>query len=216
MDVWIAYTLAVLLGISLAAACGMRVFAPLAVLSVASFAGWMTPPDSFAWVGSAPVMVGLCLAVLLEAGAYMIPWLDHALDTAGVPLAAGAGTVVAALQIASVSGVTGSAPIDPGLLWTLSAVAGGGVAIGTHATTAMLRGGSTGVSGGLLNPVFAVAETALSVVISILSVVIPVLAVVAAFGVVALLVTGVLVMRSAMKGAAGTVAKKSKITQAVA
>jgi hypothetical protein len=216
MDVWIAYTLAVLLGISLAAACGMRVFAPLAVLSVASFAGWMTPPDSFAWVGSAPVMVGLCLAVLLEAGAYMIPWLDHALDTAGVPLAAGAGTVVAALQIASVSGVTGSAPIDPGLLWTLSAVAGGGVAIGTHATTAMLRGGSTGVSGGLLNPVFAVAETALSVVISILSVVIPVLAVVAAFGVVALLVTGVLVMRSAMKGAAGTVAKKGKITQAVA
>ncbi|MBU3727784.1 MAG: DUF4126 domain-containing protein [Phycisphaerales bacterium] len=215
MDVWIAYTLAGLLGISLAAACGMRVFAPLAVLSVASFAGWMTPPDSFAWVGSAPVMVGLCLAVLLEAGAYMIPWLDHALDTAGVPLAAGAGTVVAALQIASVSGVTGSAPVDPGLLWTLSAVAGGGVALGTHATTAMLRGGSTGVSGGLLNPVFAIAETALSVVISVLSIVIPVLAVVAALGVVALLVTGVLVMRSALKGVAGA-SKKGKVAQAVA
>lgn len=215
MDVWIAYTLAGLLGISLAAACGMRVFAPLAVLSVASFAGWMSPPDSFAWVGSAPVMVGLCLAVLLEAGAYMIPWLDHALDTAGVPLAAGAGTVVAALQIASVSGVTGSAPVDPGLLWTLSAVAGGGVALGTHATTAMLRGGSTGVSGGLLNPVFAIAETALSVVISVLSIVIPVLAVVAALGVVALLVTGVLVMRSALKGVAGA-SKKGKVAQAVA
>jgi hypothetical protein len=216
MDVWIAYTLAVLLGVSLAAACGMRVFAPLAVLSVASFAGWMTPPDSFAWVGSAPVMVGLCLAVLLEAGAYMIPWLDHALDTAGVPLAAGAGTVVAALQIASVSGMTGSAPVDPGLLWTLSAVAGGGVALGTHATTAMLRGGSTGVSGGLLNPVFAIAETALSVVISVLSIVIPVLAVVAALGVVALLVTGVLVMRSAMKGVAGSVSKKGTVAQGVA
>ena len=216
MDVWIAYTLAVLLGISLAAACGMRVFAPLAVLSVASFAGWMTPPASFAWVGSAPVMVGLCLAVLLEAGAYMVPWLDHALDTAGVPLAAGAGTVVAALQIASVSGMTGSAPIDPGLLWTLSAVAGGGVALGTHATTAMLRGGSTGVSGGLLNPVFAIAETALSVVISILSIVIPVLAVIAALGVVALLVTGVLVMRSAMRGVAGNASKKGKVAQAVA
>lgn len=216
MDVWIAYTLAVLLGISLAAACGMRVFAPLAVLSVASFAGWMTPPDSFAWVGSAPVMVGLCLAVLLEAGAYMVPWLDHALDTAGVPLAAGAGTVVAALQIASVSGMTGSAPIDPGLLWTLSAVAGGGVALGTHATTAMLRGGSTGVSGGLLNPVFAIAETALSVVISILSIVIPVLAVVAALGIVALLVTGVLVMRSAMKGAAGSASKKGPVAQGAA
>jgi hypothetical protein len=216
MDVWIAYTLAVLLGVSLAAACGMRVFAPLAVLSVASFAGWMTPPDSFSWVGSAPVMVGLCVAVLLEAGAYMIPWLDHALDTAGVPLAAGAGTVVAALQIASVSGMTGSAPVDPGLLWTLSAVAGGGVAIGTHATTAMLRGGSTGVSGGLLNPVFAIAETALSVVISVLSIVIPVLAVVAALGVVALLVTGVLVMRSAMKGVAGSVSKKGTVAQGVA
>jgi hypothetical protein len=216
MDVWIAYTLAALLGVSLAAACGMRVFAPLAVLSVASFAGWMTPPDSFAWVGSAPVMVGLCLAVLLEAGAYMIPWLDHALDTAGVPLAAGAGTVVAALQIASVSGMTGSAPVDPGLLWTLSAVAGGGVALGTHATTAMLRGGSTGVSGGLLNPVFAIAETALSVVISVLSIVIPVLAVVAAFGVVALLVTGVLVMRSAMKGLAGSASKKGTVAQGVA
>ena len=216
MDVWIAYTLAVLLGISLAAACGMRVFAPLAVLSVASFAGWMTPPDSFAWVGSAPVMVGLCLAVLLEAGAYMVPWLDHALDTAGVPLAAGAGTVVAALQIASVSGMTGSAPIDPGLLWTLSAVAGGGVALGTHATTAMLRGGSTGVSGGLLNPVFAIAETALSVVISVLSIVIPVLAVIAALGVVALLVTGVIVMGSAMRGVSGNASKKGKVAQAVA
>lgn len=216
MDVWIAYTVAALLGISLAAACGMRVFAPLAVLSVASFAGWMTPPDSFAWVGSAPVMVALCLAVLLEAGAYMMPWLDHALDTAGVPLAAGAGTVVAALQIASVSGMTGSAPLDPGLLWTLSAVAGGGVALGTHATTAMLRGGSTGVSGGLLNPVFAIAETALSVVISILSVVIPVLAVVAALGVVALLVTGVLVMRSAMKGVAANATKKGPLAQGAA
>lgn len=161
-------------------------------------------------------MVGLCVAVLLEAGAYMIPWLDHALDTAGVPLAAGAGTVVAALQIASVSGMTGSAPVDPGLLWTLSAVAGGGVAIGTHATTAMLRGGSTGVSGGLLNPVFAIAETALSVVISVLSIVIPVLAVVAALGVVALLVTGVLVMRSAMKGVAGSVSKKGTMAQGVA
>ena len=216
MDVWIAYTLAVLLGISLAAACGMRVFAPLAVLSVASFAGWMTPPASFAWVGSAPVMVGLCLAVLLEAGAYMVPWLDHALDTAGVPLAAGAGTVVAAIQIASVSGMTGSAPVDPGLLWTLSAVAGGGVALGTHATTAMLRGGSTGVSGGLLNPVFAIAETALSVVISVLSIVIPVLAVVAALGIVALLVTGVLVMRSAMKGVAGSASKKGRMERGVA
>ncbi len=213
MDVWIAYTLAGLLGISLAAACGMRVFAPLAVLSVACFAGWMTPPTSFAWVGSGPVMVGLCLAVLLEAGAYMIPWLDHALDAAGVPLAAGAGTVVAALQIASVSGVTGSAPIDPGLLWTLSAVAGGGVALGTHATTAMLRGGSSGVSGGLLNPVFAIAETALSVVISVLSIVLPVLAIVAALGVCALLVTGVLVMRSAMKGFAGSAGKKGPVAQ---
>ena len=89
MDAAIAYTVAVLLGISLAAACGMRVFAPLAVLSVACFAGWMTPPASFAWVGSGPVMVGLCLAVLLEISAYMVPWLDHALDTAGIPLAAG-------------------------------------------------------------------------------------------------------------------------------
>lgn len=216
MDVWIAYTLAALLGVSLAAACGMRVFAPLAVLSVASFAGWMTPPDSFMWVGSGPVMAGLCLAVLLEASAYMIPWLDHALDTAAVPLAAGAGTVVAALQIASVSGMTGSAPVDPGLLWTLSAVAGGGVAVGTHATTAMLRGGSTGVSGGLLNPVFAIAETALSVVISVLSIVIPVLAVIAALGVCALLVTGVLVMRSAMRGVVGTSAKNGQVAQGVA
>lgn len=216
MDVWIAYGLAVLLGISLAAACGMRVFAPLAVLSVASFAGWMTPPASFAWVGSAPVMVGLCLAVLLEVGAYMIPWLDHALDAAGVPLAAGAGTVVAAIQIASVSGMTGSAPIDSGVLWTLSAVAGGGVALGTHATTAMLRGGSTGVSGGLLNPVFAIAETALSVVIAVLSIVIPVLAVIAALAVVALLVTGVLVMRSAMRGVAGGAEKKGRMARGVA
>lgn len=200
MDAAIAYTVAVLLGISLAAACGMRVFAPLAVLSVACFAGWMTPPASFAWVGSGPVMVGLCLAVLLEISAYMVPWLDHALDTAGIPLAAGAGTLVAALQIASVAGATGTAPIDPGVLWTLSAIAGGGVALGTHATTAMLRGGSTGVSGGILNPVFAVAETALSVVISVLSIVIPVLAIVAAVGICAILVTGVLVMRAAMRG----------------
>ena len=193
---------------------------PVKTMAPAAMRTWrsieMTPPASFAWVGSAPVMVGLCLAVLLEAGAYMIPWLDHALDTAGVPLAAGAGTVVAALQIASVSGVTGSAPIDPGLLWTLSAVAGGGVALGTHATTAMLRGGSTGVSGGLLNPVFAIAETALSVVISVLSIVIPVLAVIAAFGVVALLVTGVLVMRSAIKGTGGGAAKKGRVAQGVA
>jgi hypothetical protein len=64
--------------------------------------------------------------------------------------------------------------------------------------------------------VFAIAETALSVVISILSIVIPVLAVVAALGIVALLVTGVLVMRSAMRGVAGSAAKKGRMAQGVA
>jgi hypothetical protein len=91
--------LGVCLGLGLAAACGFRVFVPMFLMSVAAKAGYMEPADGFAWLASWPAVTAFGTATLLEAGAYYVPWLDHALDTIASPAAVVAGIVTAAASI---------------------------------------------------------------------------------------------------------------------
>lgn len=176
----VGYVFAGLVGFSLAAACGMRIFAPLAILSAAVHFGWISPGDKLSWIGSTPALVCFSLACVIEALGMMIPWVDHALDVAGAPVAAVAGTLVMATQLASAAGVDTSA-VPAWVTWALAAVVGGGVATGVHAATGTMRAGSTAVSGGLLNPFFSLAETVSSFVLSALAVVLPIVAVIIAF-----------------------------------
>ena len=105
----VSYGFAILVGFALSAACGMRIFAPLAIVAVATHFGWINPGGGFAWIGSTPAVICFAVECVLEILGMLIPWLDHVLDVAGTPVAAVAGTVVMASQLAAVSGIDTSA-----------------------------------------------------------------------------------------------------------
>lgn len=157
-------------GIGLAAASGFRVFVPLFGASLAARLGYFDPDPSFAWVVSPVATVVLGVAVLAELGAYLVPWLDNALDTVATPAAVIAGTVLAAFTL-------GDAPEV--LQWVLAVVAGGGTAGLVQGVTVAARAGSLVATGGLGNPLVAIAEAVLSVIVTVLAVVVPLLALIA-------------------------------------
>ena len=84
---------AILIGLGLAAACGLRVFLPLLVLSVSAQLGVTDLGESWAWAGSWPAITALGVAAAIEVGAYWVPWLDHGLDLIAGPCAVVAGTL---------------------------------------------------------------------------------------------------------------------------
>ena len=151
-------------GLCLSAACGFRVFVPLLVTSAASAAGYLSLSPGFEWIGSTPALVAFATATVLEILGYLVPGLDHVLDAAGSPLAMIAGTLVAASFLFD---------MDPFLKWTLAVVAGGGAAGAVHGLTALTRGKSSAVTGGLANPVLSAGETILSFLISVIGVAVP-------------------------------------------
>ena len=161
------YLLYVLLGIGLAAACGLRVFVPFLAISIAALTGQITLAPDFAWLGSWPALIVFGVATVLEIVAYYVPWLDHVLDIAATPAAIIAGIVVTA------SVVTGMNPV---LRWTLAAIAGGGIAAAVQLATVTLRRASTYATAGLAHPLAATIETGGSVGMSVLSLLLPIVA----------------------------------------
>ena len=159
--------LSVLLGIGLAAACGFRVFVPFLLVGIAARTGHVELGPSFAWMASTPALIALGVAMVIEIGAYYVPWLDHAMDIAATPAAVVAGMVMTA------SVVTG---IDPMLKWTLALIAGGGIAGTMQALTVGTRKVSLLTTGGLGNPVVSTFELLGSVLLTMLAIVLPILA----------------------------------------
>jgi hypothetical protein len=162
--------LSLLIGVALAAACGLRVFVPLLAMSVAARAGHFMPAAGFAWLGSDTALIALAAATVIEVAAYHVPWLDHLLDHAAAPLAVAAGVISVAASAHQLS---------PFLRWALAVIAGGGGAGLFQGLTSLGRLGSTFATGGIGNPFFATAETAASVVISLAALALPLLAVLA-------------------------------------
>jgi hypothetical protein len=161
--------LSVMIGISLAAAAGFRVFVPLLVLSIAAKAGAVSLDPSLAFIASTPALVALSIATIAEIGAYKIPWIDHALDTVTTPAAVVAGTILAGSQFSFI-GQQGEL-----LQWAAAIIAGGSVAAAVQTTTVATRGASTITTGGIANPFIAVIESFLAVLTSILAIIVPVL-----------------------------------------
>jgi hypothetical protein len=88
--------LSIVLGIGLAAATGFRVFLPMLIVSGAAYTGYLPLGDNFAWLGTAPSLVMLSVAAIIEILAYYIPGLDNLLDALATPAAFVAGTVLSA------------------------------------------------------------------------------------------------------------------------
>lgn len=137
------------LGIGLSAACGLRVFAPFTVMSVAALAGQLTLSPNFAWIGTTEALIVFGIATLLEILSYYIPWVDNLLDSIAIPTAIVAGAVATAAVLTDVS---------PLMRWTLAAIAGGGTAGIIQMGTTWVRGLSSITTGGLGNFVVSTGE----------------------------------------------------------
>lgn len=154
-------------GLSLAAACGFRIFLPLLALGIAARAELVPLAGGFEWLATTPALAAFAVATALETAAYYIPWLDHLLDLAATPAAVGAGVLASASVLTE---------LPPLLQWSVALVGGGTAAGIVKGATSLLRLGSTATIGGLGNPALASAEGAAAGVLSLLAILVPVLA----------------------------------------
>ena len=149
------------LGLGLAAACGFRIFIPPLMMGVGNRFDLYELEGSFIWVGEDWAIAVFAIATLLEIGGYYVPWIDNLLDTVATPAAVIGGIFVTS---ASLEG-----DVDPSIQWILATIAGGSTAgviqLGTVATRAV----STGVTGGLANPVVSTLEALASIICILLS-----------------------------------------------
>ncbi|MBW4652310.1 MAG: DUF4126 domain-containing protein [Kaiparowitsia implicata GSE-PSE-MK54-09C] len=156
-----------MLGISLSAACGFRVFVPLLVMSAAAVLGQVDLPSNLDWVESQQALVLFAIASVIEIVGYYIPWFDSILEVVALPAAVIAGTIVTAS--------TAPEQMNPLVQWTLAFFAGGGIAGVTRGMNWFLRIISTAVSAGLTNPVLATLELAIALLLTGLALTMPLL-----------------------------------------
>lgn len=151
-------------GISLAASCGLRVFVPLFIVSIAVRFFGFPVNEHFAWVGSWLAVVILGTATIAELLAYYIPLVDNTLDMINVPLTLIAGTVM----------MCGVLPeLHPCLKWGIAVVLGGGAASMSKLVMSIIRGVSTSMTSGFANHIVATCENVCAVMFSIFSILIP-------------------------------------------
>ena len=160
---------ALCVGISLSAACGFRVFAPLLIVSLAVRGGAFSVAESFQWIGSDVALLMLLTATIVEVLAYYIPFVDNLLDTVSVPLAMIAGAIV-------MTGMLGELP--PALRWGFGIAFGSASAGLVQTSTAAVRGGSTAATAGAANRIFATIENFFAFVFSVLAIDVPVICVI--------------------------------------
>ena len=156
--------ISILLGVSLAAAVGFRIFVPLLIMSIASMGGYLNLSSGFEWIGSFPALIIFAAASIFELAAYFIPFVDNLLDTIAGPIAVIAGTIVMASSIVE---------MEPIYKWTLAIIAGGGAAGLVQSLTTITRGASSLTTAGLGNPVVTATETSAALGISVLAIFFP-------------------------------------------
>lgn len=167
------HILALCLGVTLSAAAGFRVFLPPLVMSLGAIHGDLPLASGFEWLGTYPAAIALGAATVIEILAYYIPVVDNLLDTIEIPTAIAVGTILTAASLGDV---------NPVLQWTLAVIAGGGTAGIIDSFTAVTRLASTGVTGGVGNPLFATMEALSSAVLSLLALLVPFLAIALVMG----------------------------------
>lgn len=156
-----------LIGVSLSATSGFRIFVPLLILSLAALAGWVELSPTFVWIGTYPALVALLIATLLEIVSYFFPYVDNLLGIVAVPISIIAGTLITASLIVD---------LHPMLTWVLAIIAGGGAALGGSALSNTVHAGSTATTAGMANPAVSFVESIFTLFISILAVLLPFLA----------------------------------------
>ena len=176
--------MATLMGISLAAASGFRVFLPPFLLSLAARFNvvWFLDIDligtQFEFFTSTLSIVVLGIATVAEFAAFYAPWIDNALDTIATPASIMAGVAMTAIVLEG---------NDPIIQWTVAIVAGGGVAATIQSATVATRGLSSTFTFGLGNSAVATGENVASVALTLIAILIPFLSALFVLLIVALL-----------------------------
>jgi hypothetical protein len=158
--------ISLLLGLSLSAACGFRVFIPFLVVSTAAVENWINLPNDLSWLDTNQAIILFATASLIEVILYYFPLLDNLLDTIALPLVTVIGVWVTYNSLPEMNALT---------QWTIAIIAGGGTAGITKGLNSLLRLGSTGITGGLGNSLFATIEMIIAVLIAGLALIVPIL-----------------------------------------
>ncbi len=165
-----AVIIATLMGISLAAASGFRVFLPPFLLSLAARFDivWFLEIDlvdtQFEFFTSTLAIAILGIATVAEFAGFYVPWIDNALDTVATPASILAGVAMTAIVL------EGTAPI---IQWAVAIVAGGGVAATIQSATVVTRSLSSTFTFGLGNSAVATGENVASVALTLIAILIP-------------------------------------------
>jgi hypothetical protein len=151
---------------SLAACAGLRAFLPLLIISIFARAGHVQLGESFSFLASTPALIVFGGATALELIGDFIPAVDHLLDTAGAFIKPIAGAVLASAVIVK---------MDPVLAIVLGIIVGGSLSEVIHLKKAGLRLISTGLTGGVANPLLSLTEDAGALLGTILSILAPII-----------------------------------------
>lgn len=158
--------LGITVGIGLSAACGFRIFVPLLIMNLASLTGHIQLSPGFEWIGNDYASFAFGTATLVEILGYYIPWLDHILDLIASPAAIIAGIIATASMVMDLS---------PFLKWTLSLIAGGGVAALVQGVTVLFRTKSSVWTAGTGNVLVSSLELIGSIITALLAIIVPIL-----------------------------------------
>jgi hypothetical protein len=171
--------LALVSGVGIAAATGLRAFLPLLAVGLAGRAGLLPLRADAQWLASDPALWALGAATALEIAGDKVPAVDHALDAIGTVLRPVAAWVA---TYAVLSGW--------GAPWAqLAALVFGAGALAVHAAKAKTRAGSTALTLGAGNPVLSLIEDGFAVSLLALAILVP-LAALAGVALVAWLLSG--------------------------
>ena len=181
-----AVIMATLMGISLAAASGFRVFLPPFLLSLAARFDivWFLEIDllgtEFEFFTSTLAIAVLGIATVAEFAGFYVPWIDNVLDTVATPASILAGVAMTAIVLEGT---------DPIIQWAVAIVAGGGVAATIQSATVVTRSLSSTFTFGLGNSAVATGENVASVALTLIAILIPFISAFVVLLLVALLVS---------------------------
>lgn len=120
----------VMMGIGLAACCGLRAWMPLLIAGLLARSGYVPVSPAFAFLTRTDALIVFSVATVLELIGDKVIVIDHILDAIGTFVRPAAGTVLASAMVTR---------MDPVAATTLGLIAGGGTAFTMHAGKAVLR-----------------------------------------------------------------------------
>ena len=159
------YAIPLLMGIALSAACGLRAFLPLLIVSLASLSGLVALNPAFDFIGTPQAAAAFGVALALELLADKIPVVDNILDTVGIYMKHAAATILVAGLIKE---------WDPLLALVIGLIAGGSVSAAVHLMKSGVRAASTVVTAGAANMFISFAEDIFALLWSLMSLWLPV------------------------------------------